>query len=126
MALPETLDPDDFVNPPSSDRRCVKCGRVPTNPQVSSCCHCVYCEPCSSAMTLTVCPTHQIPLSFVDDKKLRTKILDLRSNCPNWRKGCNFKDVVSKVYRQHLPECQCQGEKGIMVAQFSIKGRQYF
>ena len=119
MALPETLDPDDFVNPPSSVRRCVKCGRVPTNPQCSSSCHGVYCEPCSS-------PTHQKPLSFVDDKKLRTKILDLRSNCPNWRKGCNFKDAVSKVYRQHLPECQYQGEKGIMVAQFSIKGRQYF
>ena len=36
--------------------------------------------------------------------------MDLRIRCPNWRGGCQFKEGVSKVYRQHLPECQIQAQ----------------
>ena len=104
--LPETLDPEDFVNPPKEDRRCVKCHRVPTNPQCSSCCNTIYCQPCSK--TKIYCVTHHGVVDYTDDKKLRSKILDLRLKCPNWRGGCQYKDTVSKVYRQHLPECQIQ------------------
>ena len=38
--------------------------------------------------------------------------MDLRCRCPNWRGGCQFKEGVSKVYRQHLPECQQGGGGG--------------
>ena len=51
-------------------------------------------------------------MSYTDDKKLRAKIMDLRCRCPNWRGGCQFKDGVSKVYRQHLPECQIRVQGG--------------
>ena len=47
-------------------------------------------------------------MNYTDEKKLRSKIMDLRIRCPNWRGGCQFKEGVSKVYRQHLPECQIQ------------------
>jgi hypothetical protein len=45
-------------------------------------------------------------MSYTDDNKLWTKVMDLRCRCPNWRGGCQFKEGVSKLYRQHLPECQ--------------------
>ena len=109
--LPDTLDPQDFVNPPAEDRRCVKCHHVPTNPQRSSCCNTVYCPPCSR--TKTYCVTHHGLVGYTDDKKLKRSIKDLRSRCPNWRGGCQFKDAVSKVYKQHLPECQIQDSGGI-------------
>ena len=38
--------------------------------------------------------------------------MDLRCRCPNWRGGCQFKEGVSKVYRQHLPECQIRVQGG--------------
>ena len=102
--LPDTLDPEDFVNTPSEDRRCVKCHQVPTNPQLSGCCNTTYCQPCSK--TKTYCITHHCIISYTDNKQLRSKILNLQLRCPNWRGGCQYKEGVSKVYRQHLPECQ--------------------
>ena len=108
--LPVTIDPDDFVNAPSVERLCAKCHQVPTNPQLSQCCGTLYCQPCSN--TKTYCLTHHCVMSYTDDKKLRSKIMDLRCRCPNWRGGCQFKEGVSKVYRQHLPECQIQVQGG--------------
>ena len=110
--IPETLDPGDFKNQPPRDRLCVKCERVPYKPQRSECCNTLYCQSCSEKQT--DCPVHKRRQSYTDDKKLKTNIAGLKFKCPNWKTGCTFEETISKVYKQHLPECS-QNRRSSMV-----------
>ena len=110
--IPERLDPLDFKKQPTDDRHCIKCCTVPHNPQRSGCCNTLYCLPCSEENI--ICPVHKMRQSFTVDKSIKKSLMRATMKCPNWRTGCGFEDSVSKVYKQHLPECgrSCQIGRG--------------
>ena len=54
---------------------------------------------------MKVCSTHQWENKFVRDDNLFMAVPKLKIKCPNWRDGCDFKDTVSNVYKEHLLEC---------------------
>ena len=108
--IPENLNPEDFKRTPAQDRLCAKCKTVPHNPQRSECCNELYCFTCS--LEDLICLTHRQRIVFAADKKFKTNMSKWNIKCPNWRTGCTFEDTISKVYKQHLPECKREGEGG--------------
>ena len=100
--LPDSFAKDDFIRPPPPDRLCVKCDRVPLNPQRSICCQRLYCKPCSKKNKR--CRKHKADLEYTSDKKLYSKIQNLKIKCPNRAGGCSWSDTVFNL-KNHLPIC---------------------
>ena len=100
--LPDSFAKDDFIRPPPADRLCVKCDRVPFNPQRSVCCKRLYCEPCSKKNKR--CRTHKADLEYTFDKELHGKIQKLKIKCPNRGEGCDWSGLVLNL-KNHLPVC---------------------
>ena len=102
VKLPDSFTKDDFVREPAADRYCVKCSRVPFNPQRSVCCKRLYCEPCSKKGNR--CRQHKADLQYTPDKDLYSKIQKLKIKCPHRTGGCNWKGIVLSL-KNHLPTC---------------------
>ena len=102
--LPDSFAKDDFIRPPPPDRLCIKCDRVPFNPQRSVCCQRLYCEPCSKKYKRCTSRTHKADLEYTSDKELYSKIQKLKIKCPNRGKGCDWSDLVLNL-KNHLPAC---------------------
>ena len=102
--LADTLGPEDFVNTPSKDHRCMNCHRVPTNPQLSGCFNMIYCQPCSRMKTY--CITYHGIINYADNKQLWSKIKDLRLRCPNWRGQCQIANIRRACLRFTGSICQ--------------------
>lgn len=113
VVIPESLNPEDFKKAQPRERLCVKCGHVPFQPQRSGCCNALYCLSCS--MGLYACPVHGQMMVFETDKALKKSIGRAVLKCPNWRDGCSFEECVSKVYKQHLAECEKSSKNGTRI-----------
>ena len=107
--LPDSFAKDDFIRTPPPDRLCVKCDRVPFNPQRSVCCNRLYCESCSKKNKR--CRKHKADLDYNFDKELYGNIQKLKIKCPNRGDGCDWSDLVLNL-KNHLPACG----KNIIVA----------
>ena len=103
VKLPDTFSPGDFVTPPTTDRLCVKCKRVPRVPLRSNCCNKLYCGSCS--VKNRKCGTHSCRriIQYNIDKELQKKFPKLIRKCPNQSNGCNWKGTGWQL-RQHLSE----------------------
>ena len=55
-----------------------------------------------------MCLTHRQDLTYTVDKDLQANILRLQICCPNRQRGCDFKEVLNVVYREHVPNCAKQ------------------
>ena len=102
VKLPKSFCDDDFLRLQPADRLCIKCDRVPFNPQRSVCCDRLYCEPCSKKTKR--CRKHKEDVLYTSDKELYGKIQKLKIKCPNRKSGCDWNGVVFNL-KNHLPTC---------------------
>ena len=124
IPLPPSFAHDDFIRPQEPNRICFKCKKIPRTPLRPECCNTkLYCEPCS--LKVKVCSTHQWENKFVRDDNLYIAVPKLKIKCPNWRDGCDFKDTVNHVYKEHLFECTKSNRGNDSKCNYIIANKSY-